>query len=106
MITHTNMTIHALNNLPEEYNNIVEMMEIDLTNTTNPLTLKCARERLQSKYARLKKSRVAKQENDKEMMLAAKAFSGRCYACGKFGHKGADCQEKEHRGQNRCGGRN
>ncbi len=37
-MTDEDVIIHVLNNLPEEYKNIVEMMEIQLTSTTNPLT--------------------------------------------------------------------
>ncbi len=68
--------IHVLNNLPKEYNNVMEMMQIKLTNMINPLTLTSVRVRLRSKYARLKKSIVGKKKNDEETALAATAFLG------------------------------
>ncbi len=74
-MTGKDVIIHMLNNLPEEYNNIVEKMEIKLTSTTNPLTLTSVRKRLWSIYARLKQNGVVKKKNDEEMALAAKAFT-------------------------------
>ena len=49
-ISDEDLMIHILNNVPEEYNNLVEMLEDQLGNTTNPLTLEHLRERLRAKY--------------------------------------------------------
>ncbi len=99
MMTDEDVTIHVfLDNSPKEYNNIVEMMEIKLMNTTNLMMLTIVRERLWSKYERLKKSGVIKKKNDEETALALNSFLGQCYVCGEFSHKGEDFPDKEKRG--------
>ena len=45
-ISDEDLMIHILNNVPEEYDNLVEMLEDQLGNTTNPLTWEHLRERL------------------------------------------------------------
>ncbi len=70
IMTDTNMTIHLSNNLPIEYSNVLEMMEIVLTNKTNPLTLTNVRERLWSKIGKLKKSGMAKKKNDEYQKIS------------------------------------
>ncbi len=66
-----------------------------LMSITNPLKLTSLRERLRSKYIRLKKSGVIKKKDDEETVLAGKGFLGRCSVCGEFGHKGAKFPDKE-----------
>ncbi len=43
MMTDEDIIIHLLNNLPEEYNNAVEILDIEMTSTTNPLMLTSVR---------------------------------------------------------------
>ncbi len=97
-MTDEDTIIHVLNNLLEEYNKLVETMEIKLMNTATQLTLMIVREKLKCKYARLKKSRVTKKKNNEETALTAEAFLGRCYMCGQFSHKRADFPDEEERG--------
>ncbi len=54
----------------------MEMMEIKLTNMTNPLMSTSEQKRLQSKYERLKKSRVTKKKKNEETGLTAIALLG------------------------------
>ena len=97
-ITDEDLIIHILNNLPEEYENMVEAMEIELEDRSNPLKLKTVRERLRSKFQRLKKRNDI--EDDKALIVRHQQFKGTCRNCGKYGHKAKDCRSREkNRGQ-------
>ena len=89
-----NLMIHILNNLPEEYDNQVEQLEDKLNNTTEPLNLKTIRENLNLRYERLNNKDDDDEDNEdkEEKALVMTQFKGRCWKCGKYGHKGADCR--------------
>ena len=65
------------------------------------------KERLRSKYNKLKvKLNLSDKEDEEgeEKALAArfkKQFKGRCQKCGKWGHKSADCRGKTEEGENK-----
>ena len=108
-ISDEDLMVHILNNLPIEYENMVEAMEVELENNTNPLKLKTVRERLRSKYQRLKKNNEA--EDDKALIARHQQFKGTCRNCGKYGHKAKDCRDKtksrsQQRNNNNNSGRN
>ena len=92
-ITDEDLIIHILNNLPEEYENMVEAMEIELEDKTNPLKLKTVRERLRSKYQQLKKR--TETEANKALIARHQQFKGTCRNCGKYGHKAKDCRTED-----------
>jgi len=86
--------IHILNNLPSAYSTVVEQLEDDLGNETNPLTIARIRDKLRIKFQRMKLS--SNEGSNEETALTAQyqgKFKGRCRVCGKIGHKGADCWE-------------
>ena len=87
--------MHILNNLPIEYENMVETMEIEMENISNPLTIKTIRDRLRSKYQRLKKKTEVK---DDKALVARHQFKGTCRNCGKYGHKSKDCRNNNKNG--------
>ena len=55
VITDTDLMIHVLNNLPIEYETLVEKLELEIEAKMNPLTLEGLRAQLRSKYCRYRK---------------------------------------------------
>ena len=79
--------LHILNNLPKEYERVVELCEEDLSRGT--VNLQTVKERIRARFSRLQK---ANENMDEAIALMAKQqFKGACSVCGKIGHKGADC---------------
>ena len=82
--------IHILNNLPKEYESLIEKLipDIDILKSED------LREELQSKYNCIMKYNN-KNENNEEQALATnqpfRKFKGKCLRCGKQGHKAAQC---------------
>jgi gag-polypeptide of LTR copia-type len=56
----TDMMLHILNNLPKEYETIVDWVTKELSNKT--LTLESIQENLQEKYERMKSKKSGKRE--------------------------------------------
>ena len=54
-ISDEDMMIHIMNNLPQEYDTVVEAMERKLDNLVDPLTLRNLKNELLLKYNRIKK---------------------------------------------------
>ncbi len=90
-ITDEDMMIHILNNLPKEYENLVEVAEQKLDDKSDPLDLEGLKTLLRRKYQRIKR---LDSENDKEeeALLTRGTYKGRCHKCGQWGHKRADCK--------------
>ena len=79
--------LHILNNLPKEYETVVELCEEDLSRGN--INLSTVKERIRARYSRLQKT---KEDSEEAIALMAKGqFKGSCNVCGKFGHKGSDC---------------
>lgn len=88
IISEDDMLVHILNNMPPEYEGIVETSEERLNDGT--LTLESLRLVLRTKYLRMQRYNKS-QGDDHEVGLYAKQFKGKCRVCGKVGHKGDDC---------------
>ena len=106
-VSDNHLMIHILLNLPEEYDTLVETMEKELNNSTDPLTIEGMKERLHAKWERMNRRNGDDNDDDEnneealfmaknneikgEALFGKKQFKGRCRICGKIGHKGADC---------------
>jgi gag-polypeptide of LTR copia-type len=88
-IDNDNMMLHIINNIPNNYNIIVNRITMELSNKT--LTLDFPVEDLQEKFERMKD----KKEHKGETSFYAKQNKTRCYLCGKIGHKKKNCNENE-----------
>ena len=72
------MMLHIINNIPEEYDIIVDRVTRELSNKT--LTLDSLVEDLQEKFKRLKTKKGYKGETS----FYAKQIKTRCHFCGKI----------------------
>jgi hypothetical protein len=76
--------LHIINNLPDDYEVIVDQVTKELSNNT--LTLD-----LQEKYERMK----TKKGGSRETAFYSKQVKTRCHRCRKIGHKKENCWELE-----------
>jgi hypothetical protein len=114
-ISDMDMMIHVLNNLPKEYDNITDQLEIELDDKNTKLDMAIIRTRLRSKYNKLQrrhgtnKSTDESDDEEKEKALTAttkKVFKGMCSHCRKWGHKAANCRDRQNNGGNTNNNRN
>ena len=106
------MMIHILNNLPEEYDTIVEAMERNLDYLVDSLTLRNLKNELMLIYNRIKKNILVSEdsENNEEGQDTArvgytKNFKGRCYYYDEFGHKKDNCPKLRNQTSDNKSGR-
>jgi len=100
LISDVDLTIHILNNLPEDYENLIENLESDIE--TGNLDLDKLKSRLRAKYRRLmeKEDKPTKRNVKVDKVLISKesgGFKGSCRICGEYGHKAAYCKKKAAR---------
>ena len=88
-IDETDMMLHIINNLPDDYEVIIDRVTKELSNNT--LTLESLQEDLQEKYERMK----TKKGGGKETAFYSKQVKTKCHSCGKIGHKKENCWELE-----------
>ena len=79
--------LQVLQNLPSQYEAVITICEDDLSNGL--LSLESLRERLRSKYNRIRKEK--KESDEAVALMMTRKFKGMCNVCGKIGHKGTDC---------------
>ena len=95
-MTDQDFMIHVLNNLPVEYDVVLDGMESRLMlpdGDANKLTIEDVRDKLNNRFERMDER---ESQSKQEMAFAnfAKQFKGACYNCGQYGHKGAECPNK------------
>ena len=80
--------IHILNNLPEEYDVILDGLENRLTVIgENALTIDTIREKLNHRYEKFKNKKEEKHEKEKALSGYNKQYKQQCQRCGMYGHK-------------------
>ena len=90
-ISDEDFKIHVLNNLPKEYESIIEKLIPDIS----ILDIGDMREELQAKYNRLMKYNEGSNNEEDQALVSNqgfKQFKGKCLKCGKIGHKAANCR--------------
>ena len=92
-VSEMNLIIHIMHNLPQEYETTVEFIENELE--MEIATLERVKEKLRTKFERLNKSM---NENEKALVSFQK-YKGHYSYCGKYGHRGAECQKKAGKGR-------
>ena len=93
-ISEEDMMVHILHNLPREYENTIEILEIELEN--GELDLNKMRERLRNKFSRMETK--SNQETSERALMTGNGFKTtykkQCYTCGELGHKGFECPKR------------
>ena len=79
-ISNEDTMIHILNNLPQEFNMVVDAMERKLDDLVDPLTLRSTRESKTTKES-VKIQKMMKKARIQHCLVYIK-FQGRCYNCG------------------------
>jgi gag-polypeptide of LTR copia-type len=94
-MTEMEIIIHILNNLPKEYESVVEGIEGDLDNSLN-VDLEKVKNKLRAKYARIKvqPARSLGRISEGAFYAGQEGFKGNCRKCGEYGHKAALCPQK------------
>ena len=95
-MTDQDFMIHVLNNLPVEYDVILDGMESRLmlpNGDSNKLTIEDIRSKLNHRFERMDE-RESQSKQEMAFVTYQKKFKGTCYNCGQYGHKGADCPNK------------
>ncbi len=80
--------IHVLNNLPEEYDVVLDSLETHLVSTgEDRLTLESLREKLNSRFEGITSKEREKDQNEKALAAGFNVqFKGTCHICGEYGH--------------------
>ena len=92
-MTEVDILEQALNNVPKEYDMVIETLQHRIDTTVDPLTISELRVRLRHRYTKLY-SGMSDKDKDGETALFAGGFKGKCNNCGKIGHKAKDCRDK------------
>ena len=115
IISEKNFQMHVLNRLPSQYDNTVEDLENKMDDLVDPLDIETMKEKLHARWEKIRnrtKNPIGYELGDVDEQAAlfasgngdfgghsallARQFKGRCRNCGKFGHKAADCPDREN----------
>ena len=110
-ISDTRLINRILNSLPPLYSSVIEALEDRVGDPNDPLEIDELEEKLKLKYERngggkysdSRRPHEGQQDTvlfttgmkNNQKKFAGAMFKGKCYHCGKHGHKGADCRSKK-----------
>jgi hypothetical protein len=92
--------VHILNNLSKEYKLHVLLREKRIGSTVDPFSVEDLCADLNLQFERLHMNEDDNDSTTEEKALNAVRFKGGCHNCGKYGHKGVNCQNKMSNGSN------
>jgi gag-polypeptide of LTR copia-type len=86
---------HVLNGLDKEYEHQVNLIERRVDASSNPLTIEEMRDELCLRFERLSHKTVDGDlgQEEEQALYTGHQLKGKCYYCGKIGHKGANCRD-------------
>ena len=86
----------VLNSLPLVFESLAENLLAMVDQDKDPLTISGMIQEISAKTAKLKLGKRGNNKNSEEIALVGfnNQFKGKCNYCGKIGHKGANCFEK------------
>ena len=104
IISDKDLTVHVLNNLPEEYERKIEQLEKDMEDRVKSLIVLKLKKKLCNKYGKTHKCKGYKagkenETNEGTALAMAGKFKCRCGKCGNWGHKPAKCPQKNNNAQ-------
>jgi len=100
-MTDQDFMIHVLNNLPVEYDVVLDGMESRLMlpdGDANKLTIEDVRDKLNNRFERMDE-RESQTKEEVAFANFTKQFKGICRNCGKYGHKAFECPDKKPEGK-------
>ena len=93
--------IHISNNLPKEYDVILDGLKNHLMATReNALIIDTIHKKLNHRYEKIKSEKKEKNEQEKVLNVYNRQYKQRCWQCGKYGHKPGDRRCPENRNVN------
>jgi hypothetical protein len=104
ILTDDDVIIHIISNMPRDYDAICDQLENELgdEDLKKKITIQEIKNRLRNKFNKLKlrvKSINDADETSNEKLMSIKsykkAFKGKCFNCGKYGHRLSECTEKK-----------
>jgi hypothetical protein len=96
-MTDKDFFMHILNNVPGDYEIVINDLEKRLGDVDDPLTTEEIQTRLKTKYLKMY-PKAGSNSNDGDVGLFAGGFKGNCNHCGKQGHKAFQCPDKAKEG--------
>jgi hypothetical protein len=87
-VSEMEIIIHILNNLPREYQSVVEQVDVDLDNGLT-VDLDKVRNKLRAKFGRIKTNSFKNSSRITEVALFSgqEGLKGNCRKCEEYGHK-------------------
>lgn len=101
----TDFFMHILNNVPGDYEIVVNDLEKRLGDKNDPLTTEEIQTRLRTKFQKMY-PKATSSNDDGDVGLFAGGFKGNCNHCGKQGHKAFKCPEKSNTEKGKGNGNN